>query len=89
MAIVGSLVPEPPRWFQNVLIQPFVPNCAVAAFDAGILLGLSGPDVDAHYRSYQLAVDCSVKGSWNVTCQGYCRAMSRKGLRHDPAEGLY
>ena len=31
--------------FDNVLVQPFVPNCAVVALDVSVLLGLPGLDV--------------------------------------------
>ena len=31
--------------FNDVLVQPFVPDGAVAAFDVGVLLRLSGLDV--------------------------------------------
>ena len=31
--------------FKDILIQPFVPHCAIIAFDIGILLGLAGLDI--------------------------------------------
>jgi hypothetical protein len=31
--------------FDDVLVEPFMPNCAVVARDIGILLGLPGLDV--------------------------------------------
>ena len=31
--------------FDDVLVEPFVPNCAVVALDIGVLLGLAGLDV--------------------------------------------
>ena len=31
--------------FKDILVQPFVPNRAVVAFDIGVLLGLAGLDV--------------------------------------------
>jgi hypothetical protein len=31
--------------FDDILVQPFVPNGAVVALDIGVLLGLSGLDV--------------------------------------------
>ena len=48
--------------FDDELIQPFMPNRAVVALDAGVLLGLSGLDVlDGSFRFLvpfqQLAAD--------------------------------
>lgn len=31
--------------FDDVLVEPFVPNCAVVALDLGVLRGLAGLDV--------------------------------------------
>ena len=35
----------PPLCFNNVLVQPFVPDCAVVALNVGVLLRLPGLDV--------------------------------------------
>jgi len=38
-------VPEPPLWFKDILVQPFMADRAIVALDIGVLLGLAGLDV--------------------------------------------
>ena len=40
--------------FYDVLIQPFVPNCSIVAFDIGILLWLAGLNMLKAYLTFFL-----------------------------------